>query len=157
MNFFPNAKKADWYKKPEIWGHSIAKENVDYANEVLNKWAKTRFQRKFVRACICDSDSWHTWNMYHGKTYVNKVRYAVRRISKCITQQGGYTSLLSHHNQTSGVLKTVLTHELENLAYKHDREAYFKYYFGVRKFYGFTFEQAEEDFVKYHERNLKSA
>ena len=154
MNFFPKAKQSDWYRNPQMAGHRWAKEAVDHANQVLNKWAKTHVQRKFARSVIVDSDSWHCWNLDQSKSYVNHVRYAVRRIEKALTVDGGVTALLSHYNAKSGVLKTNLTHALEILAYENDRDTYFESYHRTFGFYGLTREESLERFTQYHQTKM---
>jgi len=134
-----------WYNKPKMAGHSWTKETVDSIESLFNKVVKTEKQ-KILASVLFDFDN-ADWHYFYNTTKkdIKLYSYILRRIDK----QDPLT-LLDWYNSKKGVLKDSLSHILEYLSYKKNREAYLKMYSRMFGFYGMASDDAEKRFEKYH-------
>ncbi len=143
-------KDEDWYHNHEILGHTMAREQFEKFEEVVDKYAKTDFELAFVKYITSDIVTWNYWVNNITNKFVANMRYALKRI-----ENGNFTELLRHHNQNTGMLKNDMTWALEYLAYLFDREEYVNYYCTAYAFYGLNRDDAVIRMHEYFEKLYK--
>lgn len=145
---FKNLKsnKESFYNKPEMVGHTWAKETVDRLETLFNKIVKTKKHKMFMDLLMdFESDDWNYF-MNITKKDEQIYSYILRRIDKNTPYE-----LLNWLDSKEGMMKSRLTHILEYLSYKSkDKDVYLRSYAKAFGFYGASEDEAKERFEKYH-------
>ena len=142
-----NVETADWYVKPEMAGHTWAKDMVAYFKAWWTRNVRTEEQKALAEYCLqTNSVDWHYWCCYITKKSLSQLQYVLRRLGK-----ESYVNLLSHLNRTSGCLKDELIWWLELKSYETDPNTYFStIYFPTFGYLGMSRGECIARFYTYH-------
>ena len=130
---------------PVMVGEIYAAQVYTLALDIQDKYVKTPLQSKLFKACIdTRNEDWHYWLIQLGKTYVERVRYAVRHVHTLSPFE-----LYCKVENGSPMLKSDLIRWAELYAYTHEQKAFLTDYVRGMRFYGMSTEESIERCHRY--------
>jgi hypothetical protein len=135
-----------WYIKPEMLGHTLSKQTVGEAKQLIQKYTTPRQRQLLAYVLNLDATDWHYWFNWVSKKYMRQIQYILRRIDKVSP-----LTLLNWKIHNSGALKDKLDWALEQLCYQSkEQNAYQAYYIQSFTFLGMPKSDAIQRFHDYH-------
>jgi hypothetical protein len=127
-----------WYNKPEMAGHSWAKETVIEIERIVNKYGSKQTQQLIIgKVFDFGNDDWHYFNNM-GKKYLGNVLFVLKNLDAF-----GPLKTLMILQRRSGMWREDIEKILHVMAYDADPQKYIQEYGNQYGWMGMAKEEGE--------------